>query len=409
VERTAAPIVHRRAITADELEMSADVDKAAIARTRKQAKIAAAELPCGCEASCACWTLGAHRRGDDIQDIDASRLVMPYGSGNPPPGRKCYRCANKGAAASGRARYVPKRKSEVFDELETQPFVHANANDDAVDAHADIDMPTANANAGNFMSYFGTAATAMSGWARRLSCPTADENRLELRDDSNAAVPAVPAAAAQESEHGAEDERATEEYAEAEAPSDDPYHSDDDEADDDEAESLELRDDTSAAAAAAVPAAVPAAVSTVALSAAAEEELATEEYRPFRTAQEIRLDGSSMAMQSQAVDSFWDAPPEEQRMTHLLLQPYCRKGLHSAAPPAGPWNGPWEGKKIVITHTPEFARKYAYCIGLKCVGFNCPKIGRWGRGLHKWAPVRAGAFLRYSCLSLCCCYCWCCC
>jgi hypothetical protein len=253
VERTAAPIVHRRAITADELEMSADVDKAAIARVRKQAKIAAAELPCGCEASCACWTVGAHRRGDDIEDIDASRLVMPYGSGNPPPGRKCYRCANKGAAASSRAHYVPKRKSEVFDELETQPFVHANANDDAVDAHADIDMPTTNANAGNFMSYFGTAATAMSGWARRLSCPTADENRLELRDDSNAAVPVVLAAAAQESEHGAEDERATEEYAEAEAPSDDPYHSDDDEADDDDAESLELRDDTSAAAAAAVP------------------------------------------------------------------------------------------------------------------------------------------------------------
>ena len=42
MERTAAPIVHRRAITADELEMSADVDKAAIARARKQAKIAAA-------------------------------------------------------------------------------------------------------------------------------------------------------------------------------------------------------------------------------------------------------------------------------------------------------------------------------------------------------------------------------
>ena len=201
MERTAAPIVHRRAITADELEMSADVDKAAIARARKQAKIAAVELPCGCEASCACWTAGAHRRGDDVQDIDARRLVMPYGSGNPPPGRKCYRCANKGAAASGKARYVPKvkRKSEVFDELETQPFVHANANDDAVDAHANIDISTADANAGNFMSYFGTAATAMSGWARRLSCPTADETRLELRDDSNAAVPAaVPATASQE-------------------------------------------------------------------------------------------------------------------------------------------------------------------------------------------------------------------
>jgi hypothetical protein len=83
-------------------------------------------------------------------------------------------------------------------------------------------------------------------------------------------------------------------------------------------------------------------------------------------------------------------------MTHLLLQPYCRKGLHSAAPAVGAWNGPWEGKKIVITHTPEFARKYAYCIGLKCVGFNCPKIGRWGRGLHKWAPVRACTFLSVS-------------
>ena len=80
MERTAAPIVHRRAITADELEMSADVDKAAIARARKQAKIAAVELPCGCEASCACWNVGAHRRGDDIQDIDASLTggIRPY-------------------------------------------------------------------------------------------------------------------------------------------------------------------------------------------------------------------------------------------------------------------------------------------------------------------------------------------
>ena len=403
MERIAAPIVHRRAITADELEMSADVDKAAIARARKQAKIAAAELPCGCEASCACWTVGAHRRGDDIQDIDASRLVMPYGSGNPPPGRKCYRCANKGAAASGKARYVPKvkRKSVVFDELETQPFVHANANDDAIDAHADIDMPTTDANAGNFMSYFGTAATAMSGWARRLSCPTADEKRLELRDDSNAAVPAAVLATAAQEEHSAEEEHAAEQYAEAEAPSDDPYHSDDDEADDDEAdddeaESLELRDDTTAAAAAAaaaaaVPATVPAASKGMLTRERNRFKIGAEDYGPFRTAQEIRLDGSSMAMQSQAVDSFWEASPEEQRMTHLLLQPYSRKGVREASPMVRLEDGSWAKKMIVITHTPEFARKFASCIGLKCVGFNCPKVDKWG--LSKWAPVRACAFL----------------
>ena len=39
-----------------------------------------------------------------------------------------------------------KRKSEVFDELETRPFVHANANDDATDAHANMPID-ANANA----------------------------------------------------------------------------------------------------------------------------------------------------------------------------------------------------------------------------------------------------------------------
>ena len=75
-----------------------------------------------------------------------------------------------------------KRKSEVFDELETRPFVHANANDDATDAHANMPID-ANANANavdprNIMSYF----------ASQLSDDDDEAESLELRDDTTAAA-----------------------------------------------------------------------------------------------------------------------------------------------------------------------------------------------------------------------------
>ena len=84
--------------------------KAEQAAKRKASKLAAAALPCLCPPACACHAVGAHRRGDDVNDIAASRAKEPYGTGKPPPGGRCYRCRNKSAAASRVANYIPVKK-----------------------------------------------------------------------------------------------------------------------------------------------------------------------------------------------------------------------------------------------------------------------------------------------------------
>ena len=84
--------------------------KAEQAAKRKASKLAAAALPCLCPPACACHAVGAHRRGDDVNDIAASRAKQPYGTGKPPPGGRCYRCRNKSAAASRVANYIPVKK-----------------------------------------------------------------------------------------------------------------------------------------------------------------------------------------------------------------------------------------------------------------------------------------------------------
>ena len=91
--------------------------KAAAAAKRKASKLSAAALACGCPPECACHEVGDHRRGDDVQNIAASRAKQPYGLGKPPPGKRCYRCANKNSAKSEKSHYKsvkPPRLSAVF-------------------------------------------------------------------------------------------------------------------------------------------------------------------------------------------------------------------------------------------------------------------------------------------------------